>query len=154
MRGSQLPGRDLVPGTHITDQQAKLYMDLRRTHSRQTAAAKAGFSTSTGARIDADPRLPSQKQTPRGRRRRDPLAPYWDSEIVPMLQAAPGLRPVTVLGEMQRRHAAFSADLRRTLERCIRLWQALHGPEREACADLTRRYEELCAHYDMTPTRN
>jgi hypothetical protein len=115
-----------VPGTHITDQQAKLYMNLRRTHSRQTSAVKAGFSTSTGARIDADPRLPSQKQTPRGRRRPDPRAPYWDSEIVPMLQAAPGLRPVTVLGEMQRRHAAFS-----TLERRIRLWQALHGPERE-----------------------
>jgi hypothetical protein len=237
-----------VPGTHITDQQAKLYMNLRRTHSRQTAAAKAGFSTSTGARLDAVPQLPSQRQTPRGRRRPDPLAPYWDSEIVPMLRATPGLRPVTVLGEMQRRHAAFSADLRRTLERRIRLWQALHGPEREvifrqehppgrqglsdftdasalgvsiagvplehrlyhfrlafsgwqhvrvvlggesfvalaeglqnalwalggapvehrsdslsaafrnlerdAAADLTRRYEELCAHYDMTPTRN
>ena len=41
-----------VPGKHITDQQAKLYMNLRRTHSRQTAAAKAGFSASTGARID------------------------------------------------------------------------------------------------------
>ncbi len=120
-----------MPGTHITEQQAKLYMNLRRTHSRQTAAAKAGFSTSTGARLDTDGRLPSQKRAPRGRRRPDPLAPYWDSEIVPMLQATPGLRPVTVLGEMQRRHAAFSADLRRTLERRIRLWQALHGPERE-----------------------
>jgi len=102
-----------VPGTHITDQQAKLYMNLRRTHSRQTAAAKTGFSTSTGARIDADPRLPSQKQAPCGRCRPDPLAPYWDSEIVPMLQVTPGLRPITVLGEMQRRHSAFSADLRR-----------------------------------------
>jgi hypothetical protein len=50
---------------------------------------------------------------------------------VPMLQATPGLRPITVLGEMQRRHPAFSADLRRTLERRIRLWQALHGPARE-----------------------
>jgi hypothetical protein len=120
-----------VPGRHITDQQAKLYMNLRRTHSRQTAAAKAGFSISTGARLDGDPRMPSQKQAPRGQRRPDPLAPYWVSEIVPMLQATPGLRPITVLGEMQRRHPAFSADLRRTLERRIRLWQALHGPERE-----------------------
>ena len=73
-----------VPGRHITDQQAKLYMTLRRTHTRQTAAAKAGFSTSTGARLDADFRLPSQKSSPRGRRRPDPLAEYWDSEIVPM----------------------------------------------------------------------
>ena len=106
-------------------------MNLRRTHTRQTAAAKAGFSTSTGTRLDADPRLPSQKRTPRERRRPDPLEPYWEAEIVPLLTAKPGLRPVTVLREMQRRHAEFSGDMRRTLERRIRLWQALHGPERE-----------------------
>ena len=248
MRGSQLPGRDLVPGTHITDQQAKLYMTFRRTHSRQVAAAKAGFSTTTGARLDADPRFPSQKKAPRGRRRPDPLEPYWEQEIEPMLQASPGLRPVTIMGEMQRRHPAFLEGFRRTLERRIRVWQALHGAEREvifrqehppgqqglsdftdaadlevsiagvpldhrlyhfrlafsgwehvrvvlggesftalaeglqdalwalggapvehrtdslsaafrnlereAAADLTRRYEELCRHYEMTPTRN
>jgi Mu transposase, C-terminal domain len=32
---------------------------------------------------------------------------------------------------MQRRHEDFRGDLRRTLERRIRLWRALHGPERE-----------------------
>ena len=86
-----------VSGTHITDQQAKLYMTLRRTHSRQTAAAKAGFSFGTGARLDADPRIPSQRRQPRERRRPDPLEPYWDSEIVPLLEATPGLRPITLL---------------------------------------------------------
>jgi hypothetical protein len=120
-----------VPGTHITDQQANLYMHLRRTHSRETAAAKAGFSSSTGARLEADPRLPSQKRQPRGRRRPDPLIAVWDSEIVPMLQAAPGLRPVTILTELRRRHADFPAGVRRTLERRVRGWQALHGPERD-----------------------
>ena len=45
------------------------------------AAAKAGFSSATAYRIEADPRLPSQKQKPRGRRRPDPLAGVWDSEI-------------------------------------------------------------------------
>ena len=88
-------------------------MNLRRTHSRETAAAKAGFSVSTGARLDVDPRMPSQKQPPRGRRRPDPLAAYWESEIAPMLQASPGLRPITVLREIQRRQAGFSDDLRR-----------------------------------------
>lgn len=106
-------------------------MDLRRTHTRQTAAAKAGFSVSTGARLDADPRPPSQKRQPRTRRRPDPLAAVWDSEIVPMLRAAPGLRPVTVLGELSRRHPDFTGRVRRTLERRIRHWQALHGPEQE-----------------------
>jgi len=123
--------RTSVPGAHITDQQARLYMHLHRTHSRQAAAAKAGFSPSSGARLDADPRLPSQKRQPRGRRRPDPLAPYWDNEIVPMLQTMPGLRPITVLGELQRRHPEFPADVRRTLERRMSLWQALHGAERE-----------------------
>ena len=51
-----------MPGKHITDQQAKLYMNDRRTHTREAAAAKAGFSTSTGARLDVDPRLPTQKR--------------------------------------------------------------------------------------------
>ena len=106
-------------------------MTLRRTHTRQTAAAKAGISATTGARLDGDPQLPSQQRQPRGRRRPDPLVPYWDKEIVPLLRATPGLRPITVLHEMKRRHSAFSDGLRRTLERRIRLWQALHGPERE-----------------------
>ena len=87
--GPNFPEETFVPGTHITDQQARLYMDLRRSHSRQIAAAKAGFSTSTGARLDADPRMPSQKQTRRGRRRPDPLAPVWETEIVPLLEASP-----------------------------------------------------------------
>src|SRR6201985_2274023 len=123
--------RSPVPGKHISDQQAKLYMNLRRTHTRETAAAKAGFSTSTGARLDADAQMPSQKRAPRGRRRPDPLEEYWDSEIVPMWRASPGLRPITVLLEMQRRHASFPDNRRRTLERRARHWQALHGPERE-----------------------
>ncbi len=107
-------------------------MKLRQSHTRQTASAKAGFSTSTGARLDADPRLPFCQRQPRGRRRPDPLEPYFESEVVPLLQASAGLRPITILGEMQRRHPGqFHDNLRRTLERRIRLWRALHGPERE-----------------------
>ena len=120
-----------MPGTHITDQQARLYMHHRRTHSREVAAGRSGFSATTGARIDGDPRLPSQKQLSRGRRRPDPLALVWEAEIIPMLQAAPGLRPFAVFGEMLLRHPELSAGIRRTLERRVRGWQALHGPERE-----------------------
>jgi hypothetical protein len=120
-----------VPGNHITDQQVRLYMDIRRTHTREAAAARAGLSTTTGARIDADPRLPSQMQTPRGRRRPDPLAAIWDSEIVPLLETAPGLRPISIMAEMLLRHRDFPAAARRTLERRVRIWQALHGPERD-----------------------
>jgi transposase InsO family protein len=185
---------------------------------------------------------------PRGRRRPDPLANVWESEIVPMLEAAPGVRAVAIFEEISRRHLDFPTGVRRTLERRVARWRALNGPSRDVMfrqehppgrmglsdftdmnglgvtiagvplqhriyhfrlafsgfahahvvlggesfvalaeglqnalwalggvpeqhrsdslsaafrnvdrdtqEDLTRRYEELCAHYGMTPTRN
>ena len=55
----------------------------------------------------------------------------WDTEIVPLLQSTPGLRPVAVFEEMLRRHCDLAPGVRRTLERRVGHWQALHGPERE-----------------------
>jgi hypothetical protein len=172
----------------------------------------------------------------------------WDSEIVPLLKSAAALRPIAIFEEIRRRHPEISPGVRRTLERRIRTWRAVHGPDRDvifrqehvpgrlglsdftamgdlgvtiagetfdhrlyhfrlafsgwehahvvlggesfvalaeglqdalwalgkaplehrsdslsaafcnldsdAQADLTRRYEDLCAHYGMTPTRN
>jgi hypothetical protein len=46
---------------------------------------------------------------------------------LPMLKAAPGLRAVAIFEEMQRRHPDLAAGVRRTLERRIRFWRALHG---------------------------
>ena len=223
-------------------------MKSRQTHAPAIAAAKSGFSTATAYRIEADPRLPSQKTTPRGRRRPDPLAGVWDGEIVPMLEAAPGVRAVAIFEEICRRHPELAMRVRRTLERRVATWRAFNGPsrdvmfrqehppgrmglsdftdmgslgvtiagapvshrlyhfrlafsgfayahvvlggesfvalaaglqnalwglggvpeqhrsdslsaafrnlDRDAQDDLTRRYEELCAHYGMTPTRN
>jgi hypothetical protein len=54
-------------------------MKSRQTNVPALAAAKSGFSTATAYRIEADPRLPSQKKRPRARPR-DPLAGVWDSE--------------------------------------------------------------------------
>jgi hypothetical protein len=76
-----------LPGRHIDDHQTRLFMSFRSTNGTAVAAAKAGFSTATGYRIENDPRLPSKKKTPRGRRRSDPLAQVWDTEIVPMLES-------------------------------------------------------------------
>jgi len=47
-----------LPGLHITDHQMRLYMSYRQNHDTAVAAAKTGFST-TGYRIENDPRLPS-----------------------------------------------------------------------------------------------
>ena len=71
-------------------------MKSRQSNVPAIAAAKAGFSTATAYRIEGDPRLPSRKKKPRGRRRPDPLAGVWDSEIVPMLEGAPSIRAVAI----------------------------------------------------------
>ena len=103
-------------------------MKSRQTNVPALAAAKAGFSTATAYRIEADPRLPSQKKKPRGRRRPDPLAAVWESEIVPMLEAAPGVRAVAIFEEMCRRHPEIISGVRRTVERRISKWRALDAP--------------------------
>ncbi len=223
-------------------------MKARQAHGPAVAAAKAGFSTAAAYRFEQDQAPVSEHSKPRERRRPDPLAAVWTDEILPILEAAPGLRPVAIFQELQRRHPELDPGVRRTLERRIRDWRAVHGPdrevifrqehppgrlglsdftdmaelrisvagiplvhrlyhfrlaysgfahahvvlggesfvalaeglqnalwalggvpllhrsdslsaafrnlEREAEADLTRRYEDLCAHYGMKPTRN
>jgi transposase InsO family protein len=109
----------------------RLFMNFRRIHSPAIAGAKAGFSTAAAYRFEKDLRLPTQKKAPRQRRRADPFADVWDNEVVPMLKAAPGLRPVAVFEELCRRHPALGAGTRRTLERRIRAWRAVNGPDRE-----------------------
>jgi hypothetical protein len=123
-----------MPGRPITDQQQRYYMSLRQKHPQKAAAAMAGFSTSTGYRVEKDPRSPSERRRERrhGGGKPDPLAELWDKEIVPLLESTPGLRPISVLGELERRHPGLElTPARRTLERRIRLWKAEHGPERE-----------------------
>jgi hypothetical protein len=104
----------------------RLYMNFRHNHSSAIAGAKAGFSTASAYRFEEDPRLPSQKKVPRGRRRADPLVFVWENEVLPMLQAAPGLRWVAV-EELCRRHPELGSGTRRTLARRVRGWRAVNG---------------------------
>jgi hypothetical protein len=123
--------KSLLPGRHVTDCQKRFYMTLRQTNTAPIAAAKSGFSAASAYRLEKELRLPSQKKAPRERRRPDPIGAYWDSEIVPLLQAAPGLRPIAVFEEIRRRHPELRLGVRRTVERRIRNWRALFGPEQE-----------------------
>jgi hypothetical protein len=106
-------------------------MKDRSTDTTPVAAAKAGFSTATGYRLGDDPQPPSSTRAPRDRRRPDPLAGIFDAEVVPMLETAPELRSVAVLGEVLRRNPDLGKGIRRTLERRISHWRAVHGAEQE-----------------------
>ena len=106
-------------------------MKLSQSNSTAAAAAKASISLATAYRIESDPRLLSQKKAEHGRRRPDPLAEVFDAEVVPILKAAPGIRPVAIFEELLRRHPELGSGIRRTLERRIRAWCAIHGEEQE-----------------------
>jgi hypothetical protein len=106
-------------------------MKLRKTYGTQVAAAKASISSATAYRIDADPKLPSQKKAVRGRRRPDPLSAIFDTDVVALLKAAPGIRAVAIFEEMVRRYPDIDHGIRRTLERRIRSWRAVNGEAQE-----------------------
>jgi hypothetical protein len=120
-----------LPGRHVTDHQMRLYMTFRQTDGPAVAAAKASISLATAYRFEQDHRPPSSFNKVRTRRRPDPLADFFDAEVIPMLKAAPGLRAVAIFEEMQRRHPHLSPGARRTLERRIRSWRARHGADQE-----------------------
>ena len=61
----------------------------------------------------------------------DPLAKIWDAEVVPILKAAPGIRSIAVFDEIRRRHPGLNPNIRRTLERRMRTWRAVEGPEQD-----------------------
>ena len=78
-----------MPGTRITDQQVRLYMNIRKNKSQELAAAKAGISERSARRIESSVTLPSQNPRRYWRSRADPFADVWDTEVVPLLKARP-----------------------------------------------------------------
>ena len=117
----------------ITDQQLRLYMTDLQNHSQRTSAARAGFSERTARRFDANPTLPSNRKIMHGRTVTDPLEGYWENDLLPLLENDAALQAITLLRHLQGLHPlAFPDDrIRRTLERRIRRWRALSGPERD-----------------------
>lgn len=100
-----------------------------------TAAAVAGMSERSGRRWRKG-KLPSGKKQRRRhwRTRPDPFAGVWDEQIVPLLAADRDgvLAANTILEWLNRRHPGrFSTSQLRTLQRRIRHWRALEGPDRE-----------------------
>jgi len=121
-----------LPGKKITDHQVQKYKQHRLKLSQVAAAAKAGVSERSAQRIERSDALPSQRESRAWRTRADPLTAVWDSEVVPLLETDCALNAVTLLEELQRRYPGdYDTTVLRTLQRRVRQWRAVHGPERE-----------------------
>ena len=119
----------------VTDGQVRvLRRKLMEGKTQEAAAAGAGMSVRSARKWQAGS-YPSQAHKPHlWRTRPDPFAGLFESEIAPLLAADEKrvLEARTLLGELDRRHpGCFSAHQLRTLQRRIREWRALHGPEKE-----------------------
>ncbi|MFN9635245.1 MAG: IS21 family transposase [Synechococcaceae cyanobacterium] len=103
--------------------------------SQQVAADAVGISVRSAQRIDRGELQPEGQQQQRARHwrtRADPLAEVWDSVLVPMLEKAPQLEPQTLLLHLEQTFPGREWFRRkRTLQRRVEQWRALHGPSRE-----------------------
>jgi len=103
--------------------------------SQQVAADAVGISVRSAQRIDRGELQPEgQLQQPgrRWRTRADPLADVWDTVLVPRLEKAPQLEPQTLLLHLERTFPGQEWYRRkRTLQRRVEQWRALHGPAQE-----------------------
>jgi hypothetical protein len=120
----------------VKDEQVRL-LRLKRMDERLTeeaAAAAAAMSRPTARKWREGP-LPSESKVPRWwRTHEDAFAEVWETEVVPLLKADTdgALKAGTVLGELRQRHPGqFDDSLLRTLQRRMRDWRAVSGPERE-----------------------
>ena len=127
-----------------------LYMKKRRIGSAQeAAAAAAGISVRSARRIDTGG-IQVQAGKPRGRTRADPLEGIWEEVLLPLLTAKPGLTPITLLENLQRQKPDHDwQPLHRTLQRRVRQWKALHGPDPEVIFPLSYEPGEI-AFCDFT----
>jgi transcriptional regulator with XRE-family HTH domain len=103
--------------------------------SQQVAADAVGISVRSAQRIDRGELQPEGQQQQRARHWRtlaDPLAEVWGSVLVPMLEKAPQLEPQTLLLHLEQTFPGREWFRRkRTLQRRVEQWRALHGPSRE-----------------------
>jgi hypothetical protein len=122
-----------MSGSRITMQQVRLYMSSRkRGQTQEQASARAGVSERSARRIE-DGRIGVLERKERHwRTRKDPFAEVWDSEVVALLERQPALDATTLFEDLQDRHRGkFGNGKKRTFQRRVKAWKALHGPDKE-----------------------
>ena len=107
-------------------------MNARKLGLTQTASSSiAEISERTGQRIDAGHHRANRGAVIETAPSRDPLAEVWASELEPMLRREPRLKPTTLFEYLQETYPGQYDKVLRTMQRRVREWKALHGPEPE-----------------------
>jgi hypothetical protein len=120
----------------VTDEQVRLLRRKRMDGKTiEVAAAAAGMCERSARKWQAGI-LPTELDNARDwRTRPDPFVAVWEREVVPLLKAdnKGELQAKTILSDLVDRHpGAFQGGQLRTMQRRVRDWRALYGPEKEA----------------------
>ncbi|MBV8884243.1 MAG: IS21 family transposase, partial [Chroococcidiopsidaceae cyanobacterium CP_BM_RX_35] len=129
----------------INSKQVQIYIIARANGCTQaTAAAKGGFSMSTGGRIEKGTHQPQRGKPRHWRTRQDPLAEVWESELVPMLEQTPELQPMTLFEYLQSKYPGkYDKSKLRTLQKRVQQWKAVSGPPKEVMFEQQHRPGEM-----------
>jgi hypothetical protein len=119
----------------VTDRQVRrLRQKIMEKKTQEAAAAAAGMSVRTARKWQRGP-LPSEKRQARQwRTRPDPFAGVWSEEIEPLLRRDSDgvMRATTILERLEERYPGrFNEGQVRSLQRRLRDWRAINGPDRE-----------------------
>lgn len=122
-----------MSGQRINSKQIQIYLKAREIGcTQETSAAKGGFSVRTGRRIEKGEHQPQKGKARGWRTREDPLESVWESELKPLLNAQPQLRPMTLWEYLQEKYPGqYGRSILRTLQRRVRQWKATSGPPKE-----------------------
>jgi len=114
----------------ITKEQERMFVSARKNGDfQEVAAAKAGFSTRSAKRFEAD-NAKQEKKKPVNPR--DPFGDIWITHIVPLLKKDPHFQAKILLEDLQDHYPGKYPDTcLRTLQRRVSHWKAIYGPERE-----------------------
>jgi len=122
-----------MPGLWINHRQVEVYMKSREKGYTQIASAsRAGISERSGREIEHGRHQDARKKNRHWRTRPDPLAEVWESELLPLLEKTPNLQAITLLEYLQDQWPnRYPDSLLRTLQRRVKQWRAVEGPEKE-----------------------
>lgn len=113
-----------------TPKQVQILLKYLTTHGQEAAAAKAGMSLRTARNYLKVGGIMTSETTKNSAKRIDVFDGVW-SELEGMLSIDPGLQVKTLMHMLMERDEVFTWSHLRTLQRRVREWRALKGPERD-----------------------
>lgn len=130
----------------VTDKQVgRLFNLSNKEKTQEIAALKSGMTAKTARKYLKAQKLPSEIAVKHDwRTRKDPYADDWE-KILKMLELNGGLEAKTIFEHIQKdKTVKYSEGQLRTLQRRLKIWRVLNGPDKEVFFSQIHYAGDLC----------